>query len=229
MNSLERMMAAVRGEPFDVYPFVNPYPGWSMMPHWPEMLGLTFLHLGHGTDEQRMRCYGAFHEVIGLDWMPIPSGPTGQDRRYRIEDEEGAPVLVDTVENTRVRYDEFPKDSPVFEPKFRSAQEVERLPPPPTAEELLAGDALDMTRKVVERYGDTVFLVDQNSAPYARCYYALGFAKLFDALVSEHDLLYALLERYTELLIQGAKVLGLLGVLGMRMQDFFCSALLISV
>ena len=40
MASLERMMAAVRGEPFDVYPFVNPYPAWSTMPHWPEMLGL---------------------------------------------------------------------------------------------------------------------------------------------------------------------------------------------
>ena len=50
MNSLERMMAAVRGEPFDVYPFVNPYPSWSMMPHWPAMLGLTHLHADYGSD-----------------------------------------------------------------------------------------------------------------------------------------------------------------------------------
>ena len=137
-------------------------------------------------------------------------------------------MLVDTVEDTRKRYDEFPKDSPVIEPKFSSAREVERLPPPATAEEMVAGDAFDITRKVVERYGDSVFLLDENTAPYAYCYYSLGFNKLFDALVSDHDLLYALLERHTETLIQRAKALGRLGVHGMRMHDFLCSAELIS-
>jgi len=221
MISLERMLAAVRGEPFDMYPFVNPYPAWSTMPHWPEMLGLTFLHLTYGSDIERLRCYGAFHEVIGLDWIPIPDGPSGRDRRYRIETEAGVPVLVDTVENTRKRYDAFPKDMPVTEPRFRSAGEVERLLPPDTAEAMLAGEAFDMTRKVVEKYGGTAFLLDQNSAPYAHCYYDLGFNKLFDALVSDHDLLYALLERHTEILIQRAKALGRLGVHGMRLTTFF--------
>ena len=162
--------------------------------------------------------------MIGLDWIPIPDGPSGQDRRYRIETEAGVPVLVDTVENTRKRYDAFPKDSPVTEPRFRSAREVERLPSPATAEAMLAGEAFDMTRNVVERYGDTAFLLDQNTAPYAYCYYSLGFSKLFDALVFDHDLLYALLERHTEILIQRAKALGRLGVHGMRMHDFWTCA-----
>jgi len=228
MTSLERMFAAVRGEPFDMYPFVNPYPGWSMMPHWPDVLGLNFLHLSYGADAERLRCYGAFHEVLGLDWMPIPEGPAGQDKRYLVETEGDVPVLVDTVENTRHRYDEFPIDAPVSEPRFTSAREVECLPPPATAEEILAGDSFGITRKLIERYGNTVFLMSGHTAPFANCYYMLGFNKLYDALIFDHQLLYALLEQQTEYLIQRAKALARLGIHGMRINDWFCAAEMIS-
>jgi uroporphyrinogen-III decarboxylase len=192
------------------------------------MVGLTFLHLTYGSDEQRLRCCEALHEIVGLDWVPILTGPASQDERYSIEHEDGVPVLVDRVAKTRTRHDEFPIDSPVTKPKFASAREAKRQPPPATAEEMLAGDTFAMTRKQVERFGDSIFLLDQNTAPYARCYYTLGFQKLFDALVSDHDLLYALLEWNTEMLIQRAKALGEIGVHGMRMHDFFCSAEMIS-
>ena len=33
MTSLERFMAAINGEPFDMYPALNVSPNWSMMPH----------------------------------------------------------------------------------------------------------------------------------------------------------------------------------------------------
>ena len=118
------MMAAINGEPFDMYPFTNPHPWWSMMPHWPEMLGLTWLHVYHGTDEERIRCHGAFHEVLGLDWIRVPMGATGQDKRYRIKTEDGVPVLVDIIENTRQRHDEFPRDEPISEPIYTSLKEV---------------------------------------------------------------------------------------------------------
>ncbi len=65
-------------------------------------------------------------------------------------------------------------------------------------------------------------------APFANCYYMLGLNKLYDALISEPKLLYALLERHTEYLIQWAKALARLGVHGMRINDFFCSAEMIS-
>jgi len=228
MTSLERMMAAIRGEPFDKYPFVNPYPGWSMMPHWPEMNGLTFLHPHYGTDEQRLRCCGAFHEILGLDWMPIPGGPAGQDKQFRIETEDGVPVLIDLVQNARTRFDEFPKDKPVTEPRYTSAREVEALPAPPAAGEMLAGDGFDMAKKVIEKYGQAVFIMSAVGAPFASCYYTLGFNKLYDALVSDHALLFALLERQTEAAIQGARALAQIGVHAVRINDFFCSAELIS-
>jgi uroporphyrinogen-III decarboxylase len=228
MNSLERVMAAVNGEPFDKYPFVNPYPTWSMMPHWPDLVGLTHLHVGLGSDEERLRCCAALNEIIGLDWITLLAGPAGQDARFKIEDEDGVPVVVDLWKGTRTRHEEFPIDSPVAKPKFTSAAEVESLAPPPTAEEMLADATFDFTRKQVERFGDSVFILDMNTAPYARCYYALGFNVLFDALVANHSLLYALLEWNTEMLVERAKALGRLGVHGMRMHDFFCSAEMIS-
>ena len=89
MTSRQRVMAAVRGEPFDRYPFVNPYPFWSMLPNWPALTGLTFLHAGYGTMEQRLRCIRALHETIGLDWLPAYGGPVHDDDRYRIETEDG--------------------------------------------------------------------------------------------------------------------------------------------
>jgi uroporphyrinogen-III decarboxylase len=160
--------------------------------------------------------------------MAMLAGPAGQDERYAIEDEDGVPVVVDLRDGTRTRHEEFPIDSPVTKPKFTSASEVEGMAPPPTAEEMLADETFAFTRKQVERFGASVFILDMNTAPYARCYYALGFSVLFDALVSNHSLLHALLEWNTEMLVQRAKALGQLGVHGMRMHDFFCSAEMIS-
>ncbi len=199
-----------------------------MMPHWPELLGMTFLHESHGTDEERLRCLEACYNKVELDWIPIPDGPAGQDKRYRIETDMGFPTLVDTIAGTKERFEELPKYELPSKPKFDSASEVKRLPPPPTTEELVAGDSLDMAKKVVERFGESVFLFDGNSGPFARCYYDLGYEKLFDALVYDHDLLFALLEYHTELLIQRAKALAQIGVHSMRFHEFFCSAEMIS-
>ena len=228
MTSLERMMAAINGEPFDMYPFVNPHAWWSMMPHWPDMLGLTFLHVSRGTDEERIRCHAAYHEVLGLDWIRVPGGATGQDKRYRIETEDGVPVLVDIIEDTRRRYDEFPKDEPVKEPIYTSVREVESLPPPATAAELLAGHSFDITRKFIQRYGDTVFLLSTGESPFPTCYSMLGFDKFYDALINDPGLLHAIMERQAESVIQLAKALAQIGIHGMHIDEYWCSAELIS-
>ena len=228
MTSLERMMAAINGEPFDMYPFINPYPWWSMMPHWPEMLGLTWLHLSNGSDEERMRCYAAFHEVLGLDWTSVPGGATGRDERYRIETEDGVPVLVDIIENTRQRHEEFPSDRGTSEPRYNSAKEVEALPPPATAEDILKGHSSTIRSKFIEKYGDTVFLLAASEAPFPTCHRALGFEKFYDSIINDTSLLHAIMERHTESIIQRAKALAQMGIHGMRINEYWCSAELIS-
>ena len=226
MTSLERMMAAIRGEPFDKYPFIDPHPWWSMMPHWPEINGLTWLHLDYGSDEQRLQCLAAYHDVLGLDWITYFGGDAGQDKRYGIEVEEGVPVLVDMEADTRTRCEQFPIDAPVTTSQFNSVAEVEALPPPATAEEIL--NSYDMGRIVVQRFGGSMFLCDTPQSPFASCYRALTLEGLYDALVNNQALAHALLEYYTEGLIQHARAMARLGMHGVRIEEHPAGAELIS-
>jgi len=229
MTSLERMLAAIDGEPFDKYPAVMVSPFWSLMPHWPELVGLNFLHATYGTDEEKMRFYEALHDVVGLDWMPIGGNLSAGSRgSYRVATEDGVPVLVNTGARTKTRYKEFPKDMPPEEPLFDTARDVESLLPVPTAEELLASGEYDFAKKLVERFGQTVFLWDASLAPFPHCYYVLGHEKLFDAMRSQPDLIFALMERQYEVLRQQARLARMLGLHGVDVMEFFCSADLIS-
>ncbi len=229
MTSLQRMCAAIRGEPFDKYPIINVSPDWSMMPHWPKMIGLNFLHASHGSDEQRMRFYEALHEQLGLDWLPVHGGPAPNQRgRFLVGDEAGVPVLVDTSSRTKTRFHELPKDLAAEEPLFESAAEIESMLPVPTAEEQLASGAWDFAKKVVDRYGDSVYLFTGCTAPFPSCFYILGFDRLFHDMRLQPDLLFAWMEREAEAIHQHARLARMLGLHGMDVMEFMCSADLIS-
>ena len=229
MTSLERFMAAIHGQPFDKYPVMNVSPTWSMMPHWPELLGLNFLHLTHGSDEQKLQFYDVLHDVLGLDYIPYGGGVSYTDRgRYRVTDEDGVPVLVDTSSRIKTRYKEFPPDLPPDEPLFDSARDVESLPPPATAEELLGTGSYDFAQKLVEHFDDSVFLYLGDMAPFPTCFYLLGYDKLFDAMFFQPDLLFALMERHDEVIKQKARLARMLGFHGFQVMEWFCSADMIS-
>ncbi|MHC4981621.1 MAG: uroporphyrinogen decarboxylase family protein [Planctomycetota bacterium] len=228
MTSLRRMTAAIRGEPFDRYPFINPYPMWSMMPHWPELTGLTWAHVNWGSDEQRLRCWRALHDKIGLDWMPISWGPCGQDARFRIETEAGAVVLIDTVEGRRTRFDEFPKDLPPKAPRSAAAGQVEALPAPPTAEDILAGDNVEMVRKAVAEFGDSVFLFAGAEGPYSACFRALGFEGVYEAVLDNPRIIHAISQRHVEHVAQHARASAKLGAHGLRINEYPAGAELLS-
>lgn len=243
MNSLQRMMAAVRGEPFDAYPFTNPYPTWSLMPHWKELTGLTFVHDWFGSDEQRLAGLRAMNQIIGLDALPAPGGPTGQDTRYRIDEAPADPafepgpgekkldkaiVVMELRTNKTMRLDAYPIDSPVERPAYGTAAQVKSLPAPPTASQLLESGQFGMAKLAAETVGRDVFLFHATMGPFAGCYYTLGFNALYEALLFDESLLFALLEYRTEQLIQEARAMAAIGVQGMRVNDFFCSAEMIS-
>ena len=228
MTSLERVMAAIKGESFDRYPVVNPYPFWYMMPHWPEALGLTFLHPWHGSDEDRLRCQGALHEVLGLDWMPAIGGELGQDRNCSIETDDGVPVLVNLETGERTRYEELPKDMPITEPRVSSVAEVEAWPAPETAEAMLGGHGFDMTRKVIDAYGDKVFLYAGGEAPFAACFRNLTFEGLFNAVLDNPAILHAIAERQVESTLEHARACAKIGLHGYRINEYPAGAELLS-
>ena len=222
-------MAAINGMPFDVYPYISRYADWSLLPYIHDLTSLTFLHLDYGTDEQRMRCYQTILEATGMDWLQVPEGPTRSERnRYVIEMENDIPVLSDKWSESRTVYNEPPAHHGVKSPKVASVRDVENLPPPLSAEELLDSGEFDITKMVVEAHGDSVFLVSTIHGPFADCYEMLGFDSLFEALMSQAALLHAILERRTEELIQRAKALKQVGVHSMRVWEIFSTADMIS-
>jgi len=100
--------------------------------------------------------------------------------------------------------------------------------PLPTAEEQLASGAWDFAKKLVDRYGDSVYLRAGGTAPFPSCFYLLGYERLFDAMRNQPDLLFALMERQAEALRQQARLARLLGLHGVEVMEFLCSADLIS-
>lgn len=229
MTSLERFMAAINGEPMDMYPALNVSPTWSMMPHWPEKLGLNFLHLSHGTDEQKLKFYDVLHDDLGLDYIPCGTGKAyGQRGKQYVTEEDGVPVLVDTGSRNKTRYHEFPPDLPPDEPLFETAADVERLEPPPTAEEMLATGAYDFTKKLLEHFDDTVFLYMGDMAPFPTSFYMLSYDKLFDAMFFQKDLVFALMDRHEEVIRQQCRLARMLGVHGYQLMQWFASADMIS-
>ncbi|MHC4502996.1 MAG: uroporphyrinogen decarboxylase family protein [Planctomycetota bacterium] len=244
MTSLERVLAAIGGEPFDRYPFLNPYPYFSMMPHWPRLVGLSWLHAHYGSDAERLTFGRALNEIIGLDWVSAPHGPVGQDRRYRIRIDDagrlgarresgdyrrrGVPVLIDLESGDETRYEELPRDLPRTTPQYTSAAEVEAEPAPPTADEMLASGGFDFTRAAVAELGEAVFLVGTVGGAFSQAFRALTFEGLYEAIIDDPGMVHALAERAVEWNVSHIRASARVGVHGMRINEYPCGGELLS-
>ena len=212
MDSLQRMNAAIHGEPFDRYPYINPYPFWSMQPHWPELNGKTFLHVNYGSDDERLDCYRALVDKLGLDWLPISLDAGGRDNRYSIEidDDDGTTVLIDKSAGTRapMLIGEYGKDTPITKRTYHSGKDVEDQPDGPSIDDLVARSAF--TQKAIKRFGSEIFTVLRTQSPFSVCFRGLTFEGLFEAILTEPELVHAISERATEEIIRfglaGARV-----------------------
>ncbi|MFC1601088.1 uroporphyrinogen decarboxylase family protein [Candidatus Sumerlaeota bacterium] len=239
MTSLERMMAAVRGESLDRYPVMNPYPFWSMQPHWPELVGLTFAHVYDGSDEQRMTFYRAAKEQLGIDCLPVWGGLCGRDKVRRVENEAGDcpttwqstefPLYIHNLETgERMRVDDYYADLPIEKARYKTVADVEAEPAPKSAEELLAEPENEMARKVVAEFGETTFLFYDVGGPFSRCYRSLTFEGLYEKVIEYPALVHAIAERRTEELIQYARAAAETGIHAIRINEYPAGAELIS-
>jgi uroporphyrinogen-III decarboxylase len=239
MTSLERMVAAVRGEALDRYPVMNPYPFWSMQPHWPELAGLTFAHFYDGSDEQRMTCYRAAKEQLGVDCLPVWRGVCGRDESRRIENEAGDcpatwqstefPIYLHNLKtDERTRIDDYYIDSPIEEARYKTVADVEAEPAPQSAQELLAEPENEMARKVVAEFGETTFLFYDVGGPFSHCYRSLTFEGLFEKVIDYPALVHAIAERQTQHLVQYARAAAETGIHAIRINEYPAGAELLS-
>jgi len=226
MTSLERIMAAIRGEPFDKYPFVNPYPFHSMMPHWPELVGLTWLHVWCGSDEQRLACIRSLDAQIGLDMIPLVNGRCGQDKNYSIRVDDGVPVLIDLKTGEETRHEEFPWDMPVNERKYQSVAEVEAEPAPSAMD--VEDDSWAFARKMMAEFGQTVCVRASLAGPFSSTFRALTFEGLFEAIVDNPSLVHAIAARTVEQNIVTANAYAQLGIPAVHVNEYPCGADLLS-
>jgi len=233
------MKAAINGEPLDRYPVMNPYPFWSMQPHWPELTGLTFAHAYDGSDEQRLNFYRAAKEQLGVDCLPVWRGQCGRDKVRRIENEAGDcpttwqstefPLYIHNLETgDRMRIDDYYADEPIGEAKYKTIADVEAEPAPKSAEELLAEPENEMACKVVAEFGESTFLFYDVGAPFSHCYRSLTFEGLFEKIMDDPALVHAIAQRRTEELIQQARAAAETGIHAIRMNEYPGGAELIS-
>lgn len=229
MNSLQRMSAAIAGRPFDAYPVVNPYPFFSMMPHWPELLGLTWLHVAYGSDAQRLTCHRALHEQLGLDAIHVHGGACDQDTCYAIRVVDDAiPVLIDLATGDEMRCEELPRDNPITQRKYRCVADVRAAPAPPTADDILAGGSMAFVRKIVAELGREVFLFSSINGAFSAAFRALTFEGVYEAVLDEPSMVHALAERATAFNIAHIQAAGRVGLHAVRVNEYPCGAELLS-
>ncbi|MDP6115388.1 MAG: uroporphyrinogen decarboxylase family protein [Planctomycetota bacterium] len=239
MTSLERMMAAVRGESLDRYPVMNPYPFWSMQPHWPELAGLTFAHFYNGSDEQRMTFYRAIEEQLGVDCMPVWRGTCGQDESWRIENKAGDcpsrwqstefPIYLHNLKtDERRRIDDYYADPHVGEARYKTVADVNAEPPLQSADEILADRTNEMACKVVAEFGERMFLFYDVGGPFSHCYRSLTFEGLYEKVIEDPALVHAIAERQTQHLIQYARAAAATGIHAIRINEYPAGAELLS-
>ena len=226
MNSFERLRAAIRGEPFDQYPYINPYPFWSMLPHWPDINGTTMFHVDRGSDDERLGCYRALLDTLGLDWLPIPLDDGGRDELYSIEVENGESLLINKADGTRESTVNYHVDKPITEREYHSVKDVENEPEGPTVDELVARSSF--TQKVIKEFGSKFFTVMRYHSPFSVCFRKLTFNGLFETILTEPDLIHAISERETEEIIRFGLAGAKIGVNAVHINEYPAGAELLS-
>jgi hypothetical protein len=110
----------------------------------------------------------------------------------------------------------------------RNPEDVERLPPVSTAEELLAGGYLDEARRAVQAFGGERFVIASAAAPFWLANGYLTFEGLMTAVIENAEVLRLLLERLAREQVEGVRAAAAAGVDGIWVEDCYSSADLIS-
>ena len=229
MNSLERVRAMLDGRPFDRYPVFSSHPDFQLYPHWPRINGKCFLHPTHGSDEEKIECWIKKRECLGLDFVNALVADPGQDAKWKIEYDGDIPVLMNLQTGERESFPEFPKDTVTDYKHFTSLKEIQALPPPPTADELYKPERYELQKKIIEKTGNNCFLYGGAGGPFAACYRYMTFEGLFETMIDNPSMIHALMEHFTEAVIQSIRAVGCAGIIhGIHINEYPCGAELIS-
>lgn len=251
MNSRDRFLAALQGAIPDVVPVAPCYPDLFLERYQYQ----AYLDAYRGRLQDRSTCdlcpeednaillasrlkaLAAWHEMP--DWLEVAPGPPAEvQARSRIERRDGALFLVDRHTGERLNLslaaagetNELLRDSlealascPVL-----SEDQIERLVPIPSKDELLASGRFDVARQMAGRFRGQLFVHSIVSTPFLRVQYVTGFVNLMIMMKTDKALLHRLLDRFLRAQLEVLAVWAAVGVDGIWLQETYSSADLIS-
>jgi len=247
MNSRERMVAAMLGQPVDRPAIAPVYPDLYLEADVRRRVAEHYLRLLRGKGQLRVdppqyvgvwsqAICGAF-EALGappdwLCWMPeLP--PTSWLAECVLETDGQALCQVHQPSGVRLRLDPHAAQNPHGadlwdRPLPSTREEVDRLVPVPEADEILASGRLALLSALVHELGKTTFVAAGMGTPFPECYALLGFQGLMLMPIENPDLFTYLLGRTEASALAHAEAFLQIGVHGIFVEESFTSADLIS-
>ena len=252
------MLRALAGEQTDVLPAAPCYPGLFLADFerafYVEQYRLRLHECGdhryavnHEEDtvfrlRARVQSYGIFK--VRPDWIEMGRGASrAWAQRTAIVEAGGALYYEDLATGKRAAMhraplprgdaelsEENPAESDVWDvsDQIRDGDDVDRLIPVPSSEELLASGHLDVMRQAVEGYGHRYFLSTILDTPFSHVSDYLGFYGLMTIQHDRPDLLHYMLERQLAQTQEVMAALAAVGLDGVYVEEVFTGADMIS-
>ena len=230
MTSLHLLKAAIQGKSSGRIPVVLPYFHLYLDHISHELSDLTWAHRLHGTPEERAEFYSLARTWFELDWLPIGGiGTSLTNITIKLFEKDGERKLIDTVTgNVTPCPERKPVEAPVLKRSVDTMDDIDKLPPIPTTDEIIGTGVLDPVSILIEQYGDEVMLSGGVSLPVSDNYFLLGVYDMFTALKLEPELVHSLIARSKTKVINLLEAQSRVGITCVWLEDCFVAGDLIS-
>lgn len=209
MTSKERMLKALEGGIPDMVP-IAPY-FWGAEYRW-KVLGIEIWELLYGDRELSFLANDKLHQRHTCDWIFVHGFGSGWLEGKKVEKRNGR-IFITDMDGTRY---EFLKDghqlvrvgaqkkiqnTGIVERNIRTKADVDKLFGGPRRKKEKAKINIpedDWQRRLIDKYGDYVFMVGGGISPFVHACYTLGFETSMIMMKESPDVFVYLMDRLYE-------------------------------
>ena len=196
MTPKDRLLGVLDGRAVDGPAVVVPYQGILLRDHWSDITAEPWWTL-HGLDlDALVRVLADLDRAVGCDWLPSWSvAPRDVRQRRAIQTEGHETYVVDSQTGRRERIQPSSGGTGVWQGRHESAGDAADHVRPVRAEDMLADGSMDLTRLIVERFGQRRAIHGGVGTPMWATHSLLGFQGAMTALYDDPDGMHRLLSR----------------------------------
>ncbi|MFW5866452.1 MAG: uroporphyrinogen decarboxylase family protein [Armatimonadota bacterium] len=160
-------------------------------------------------------------------WMPVRGWPTNSAEGTRVLLEHDRVLVAPPgAEPVDVVYAATASDRDIWD--RREAVDTDAMPDPPTLREALADGWAEHPRRFVDRWGEEYLIHGHIGTPYGAAYSRLGFGGMMEAMVTEPELLEAIIDNHLRHLVTRLEIYAEAGVECVFVEETLSSSDLIS-